>query len=267
MPSHRSIAAVLLCTSLLAASADPTHADAVNDGGFWLNIISQGDLGPEPQRHRIKWWLDGQLRLYGDSGGFGQGLVRPGVGYALTDSTSVWLGYAYIRTDPVTGPPNNEQRIWQQFSWGRHFDKVAFDWRSRLEERWLDSTPTTATGDEVGVRFRQLVGGRMSLDFAPRITPVIWNEVFFNLNDTDWGAQSGFDQNRLFVGLGFKFTPDSRLRVDAGYMNQYIERPTSAQNLSNNLFSLTLQWNFGSEARPAASVAPASHGVAIPGDG
>ncbi len=253
----RSLATALISissfsTALLGLSAAPVRADAVKDGGFWLNIVTQGDLGPGPVTARIKWWLDGQLRLFEDSGGFGQGLVRPGVGYALGGSTSVWAGYAFIRTDPTTGSDFDEQRIWQQFLWSPKFEAFSLDLRSRLEERFLQ------TGSDVGVRFRQLVGGRLPLDFAPRITPMIWNEVFFNLNDTDWTAprtEAGFDQNRFFVGLGFKLEREARLRLDAGYMNQYIRRPGN-QDLSNNLFSLTLQWNFGSRPGPATPAEP-----------
>lgn len=258
MTGIRSIVASFAASVvLLMLSSAPARSDAVQDGGFWLTIIAQGDLGPEPVRHRIKWWLDGQLRLFGDSGGFGQGLIRPGLGYALGDSTSAWLGYAYIRTDPAKGSPFDEQRIWQQFFWGPKIKVVSIDSRSRLEERFVE------TGSDVGVRFRQLVGARMPLDFAPRITPLIWNEVFFNLNDTDWGADAGFDQNRFFVGLGFKIRPESGFRLDAGYMNQYIQR-VGTQDLSNNLFSLTLQWNFGS--RSEAPAKPASPGAELLGE-
>jgi hypothetical protein len=48
------------------------------------------------------------------------------------------------------------------------------------------------------------------------------NELFINANTVDWGPVAGFDQNRVFVGVGYKI--DSSLRAEVGYMNQYINR-------------------------------------------
>ncbi len=43
-----------------------------------------------------------------------------------------------------------------------------------------------------------------------------------NLNTVDWGPVAGLDQNRVFVGVGYKFDPV--FRTEIGYMNQYINR-------------------------------------------
>jgi Protein of unknown function (DUF2490) len=47
--------------------------------------------------------------------------------------------------------------------------------------------------------------------------------VFVNLYDSDWWprlqSHLGFDQNRAFVGLGYRFSPE--IKTEVGYMNQH----------------------------------------------
>lgn len=65
---------------------------------------------------------------------------------------------------------------------------------------------------------------------------LLWNETFLTFNDTDWGQRSGFDQNRALVG-GY-FQPHARLRLEAGYMNQYIRGSGAAPDRTNDVLSL-----------------------------
>jgi hypothetical protein len=46
--------------------------------------------------------------------------------------------------------------------------------------------------------------------------------VFFAFNDTAWGQQAGFDQNRAFAGVGWFL--DDAVRLEAGYMNRLVHR-------------------------------------------
>ncbi|PCC74100.1 Protein of unknown function [Nannocystis exedens] len=53
---------------------------------------------------------------------------------------------------------------------------------------------------------------------------IVWDEVFFHLNETAFTTERGFDQNRAFVGLGYDTKP---VRVEVGYINQYVRRSTT----------------------------------------
>ncbi len=64
----------------------------------------------------------------------------------------------------------------------------------------------------------------------------------FNLNNTDWGARSGFDQNRFFFGLGYKLNESGSLSLEVGYLNQYLYR-RSATDRMNHIFSVNLFLN------------------------
>lgn len=226
-----------LLSQLLAFSPGMLHAQTIDDTGQWLAVFGNGDIGSEESIYRFKWWFDGHARFFDDTDGFGQSIVRPGIGYPFGDTSIVlWAGYGWIRTSPAANPVFDEHRIWQQITWTEEFEPTTIGFRSRLEQRFVE------TGSDTGWRFRQLVSLRRPLDAAPRLSLVVWNELFLHLNDTDWGANAGFDQNRIFVGFGLKCNPDSSCRIEIGYMNQYVNR-FQQDNLSNHILSINLYWN------------------------
>ena len=89
----------------------------------------------------------------------------------------------------------------------------------------------------MGWRFRLFVKLIQPIAFNSHLRIVAYDEIFFALNDTDWGARAGFDQNRLFVGLAWQFVKGRTIEV--GYLNQFIER-NGKDNLMNNLLSINL---------------------------
>lgn len=195
----------------------PSVAPAVDgDSGAWL-IVSATDRFPSNDAQspsRWHYWIDAQAR-YPDAGsGANQLLIRPGIGYSISPTMSVWGGYARFRTHGASGNTVTEDRYWQQLSWrlGKLGD-ASVSTRFRLEQRDL------STGSDTGVVLRaqlklvrKLAAGG-DTDFIASIEP------FFDLQDTDWGADSGLSQNRLYLGLGWKLT--NKTGIEVGYQNQY----------------------------------------------
>lgn len=67
-----------------------------------------------------------------------------------------------------------------------------------------------------------------------------WDEVFIHLNDTDFGTRAGFNQNRAFVGFGWKWNPETpKSRVEIGYLNQFIDSRTGSDRM-NHLLAVNL---------------------------
>jgi hypothetical protein len=224
----------LLTCFVLLLWAQRACAQSVDDAGQWNALFAQGDFAAVGcENDRIKWWFDGHIRLLDDADGFNQSIVRPGIGWSLNERSTVWVGYAWIRTAPLSGSEFDESRIWQQWTWSNGIENWKFAHRSRFEQRLVE------TGDDLGLRYRQLFRAQYNFPALPRMTLVGWNELFYNLYDADWGAQSGFDQNRAFAGLGFKPKPDSRWTVEIGYLNQVIEVP-SGSDRNNHILSLNL---------------------------
>ena len=222
----------LLISFILMPWADRACAQAVDDAGLWNAMLTQGNFeafGLEDTK--LKWWFDGHLRYLDDAGGFNQSIVRPGIGWTLNERSTVWAGYGWIRTSALSGLEFDEHRIWQQWTWSKNLEDWKLGLRSRFEQRFV------GTGDDLGLRFRQFFRATHKLPSVPKMTLVGGNEIFYNLNHTDWGAQGGFNQNRVFAGLGYKPSPECHWRVEIGYLNQVIEIP-SGRDRSHHILSL-----------------------------
>lgn len=208
-------------------------AKTVDDFGIWGAIQGQGSFThADPESSKWQWWMEGQARWFDNVDQLGQSIIRPGVGYKLTDQVSVWLGYAWIRTQSANNDHTDEHRIWQQLSWDKPYAWGSLSTRTRLEQRFLN------TGDDTGWRFRQFLKYTHPL-FTERVYLSLWDEVFVNFNDTDWGANSGFGQNRLFAGFGVFIDSKKHYRFELGYLNQFISRE-SQDDLMNHLISGSL---------------------------
>lgn len=167
-------------------------------------------------------------------------LIRPAIGYRLSDAMVGWLGYAWTPFW-TEGPTafNDEHRLWQQWSWDIAF-AGGLQLRTRLEERIRETF-----GDDIAVRFRQQV--RQFIPFATDglLHFSLWDEVFFALNNatSNQGAnwqEAGFDQNRAFVGLGC-FTASNRIiRIETGYLNQVMNQPADAPYAMNHVWMTSI---------------------------
>jgi hypothetical protein len=228
--------ALVLVAIMHLTTASPARADPHHDAGLWFMAAAQGPISKEnPRLSRWRWWFDGHARFFEDSDGYGQSIVRPGVGYAISDKSTLWVGYGWIRTSPPSGSDFDENRIWQQWTTSASLATATLSWRSRLEQRFVEG------GDDVGWRFRQFVKLSQPIAFDSRLRLVGYDEIFFGLNTTDWGAQGGLDQNRLFAGLGWQVEQGTNIEV--GYLNQFVRRQ-GTEDLMNHILSLNLLLRF-----------------------
>jgi len=225
---------IIFVVAMLEVSA--ARAGTEHGRGLFLMLASQGAVDREsPNLSRLRWWFDGHGRFFEETDGYGQSIVRPGLGWAVTEKSTLWLGYGWIRTSPAQRPDFDENRIWQQWTTSFSLAKVKFGWRSRLEQRFVEG------GNDMGWRFRQFIKVVRPIGFDSHLRLVAYDEIFFALNDTDWGARAGFDQNRFFVGLAWQFVPGRS--VEVGYLNQFVER-NGPDNLMNNILSINFLVNF-----------------------
>lgn len=216
----------LALLSFLAGSTVGSAAHADDTQG-WLALSING---PASRDSRLLVWFDAHARYRNDAQDLDVTILRPGVGWRVGKSLDLWVGYARVDTQRP-GPDLEEDRAWQQATY-----PVA-EWfggrltgRTRLEQRFR------ATGSDTGWRVRQFFRYARPLEADRRFGLLLSNETFLTFNDTDWGQRSGFDQNRALVG-GY-FQPHPRLRLEAGYMNQYIRGPGAAPDRTNDVLSL-----------------------------
>ena len=206
--------------ALALLSSGVVAAQSVHDFGTWFSINTAGKLNHRCcEDSKMRWWFDGHLRYLDDSGGFNQSIIRPGIGYALNENATLWLGYAWINSLPPNGNPVfDENRVWQQLLWSKKYQATTAFSRSRLEQRFVE------TGSDTGWRFRQFFKLDQPFVWQEKLSFVTWDEMFFDLNSTDFGQNGSFSQNRAFVGLGWKFDGPHKPKIEVGYLNQFIRR-------------------------------------------
>lgn len=225
------LATATLMLSLLGYSA-ASYAEVEEDGRFWLNLTMEGSLS---QEHKLGWYMELQPRFKEEGREHDQTLIRPAINYKLSDRASIWLGYADVRTHAASGT-NHEQRWWQQFlyTFPPTASGIVLTSRTRFEQRNFD------IGDDTGYRVRQLVRAIKKVNGSDSLSWLVWDELFISTRSTDWGALSGFDQNRAFAGIAWQAAPNARLEV--GYVNQYVR----GENLDrmNHILSTSLFLRF-----------------------
>lgn len=214
----------LLAAASLLASAPALAAQ--EDEQVWLAQFSTIEVGD-----KVLLFSDVQFRLTDGADRLGQVLVRPAVGYRITPSDTLFLGYAYVRTEPLNGAPTDEHRMFQQalvrIAGGP--GKVTLTGRTRLEQRWLEGR------SDMGWRLRQQV--RMDAPVAKGVNAIVWAEPFVNFDTTSWGQRAGLDQVRVFGGVGLPLARG--IALEAGYSGQYVNR-YNAPDRMNHIGSLSL---------------------------
>ncbi|HEY2798152.1 MAG TPA: DUF2490 domain-containing protein [Thermoanaerobaculia bacterium] len=234
----RSLPRVLACAFALLALTGRVSAQQTEDFGVWLGGFVNGKLPPSLNSDRGAWrlWMDVQVRFGDDASRFAQGLLRPGIGYALGGGWTIWAGYAYIRTEPpYAASTTTENRIWEQATWAGAIGATALSSRTRLEQRFV------STGRETGWRLREFIKGSRPLASQSIWYAVVSDEFFVNLNSTDFGATAGSDRNRFFVGPGARLS--KAVSVEIGYLNQYTFR-ANGPDKNDHLLATNLFWSY-----------------------
>lgn len=210
--------------------------DLLQDAGSWVQAVGEGSLkviDPSLEKERI--WLEGQTRFDNNWNNWYQGMARAAIGYSLSDRATIWAGYSWIPTHNVGKNYISEQDVWPAFRYVLPTDIGTFTFRTMIESNFL-------LGNEVRVRPRQMVRFMHPLDIEPRLSLITWDEFFIRANTTPYGGKSGFDQNRIFAGLGWTF--NKNIRTEAGYLNQYLDDATHTNNTMHHLIMGSLFFNF-----------------------
>lgn len=206
------------------AAVSGTAAAADHDGQTWLTAESAFDLGDQ-------WSLDleAQARFRDFADRLGQTQYKATLSRSVTDTVSVGAGYGRMIAHNPNAPDAHENRLWQQAVWKPgEIAGASLAVRARLEQRFI-------AGD-TGWRARSRISAKRTL--GGDLYAYGSGEVYFFLNDTRWGARSGFDQLRLGAGLGFPLS-DS-VGIEAGYLNR-LKRINRAEDQMSHIISVTLK--------------------------
>lgn len=190
-------------------------------GTFKLN--EKWGLHTEVQFRRDKLITDPQQNLY-----------RTGINYTLNNKLSLRAGYALAETFNYGSIPLNnlgkqftEHRIYQMASLSDKAGIFEISHRFMLEQRWIGryTSPSLTKEDDfiflnrMRYMFRTNIPlkGRIIADKTPYLS--VYDEILIgfgrNVNE------NVFDQNRLAVLIGYRFSP--KVRLEGGFLNQTLQ--------------------------------------------
>lgn len=222
----------LIVAAFAAIPSFSARAETIQDTQAWVNLTAIGSVSGD-----IAYFAELQPRFGDGVSRRNQLLLRGAIGWKLSPSVTLYQGYAHVETPVKKEPSFNEERSFQQLSWniGKPLGG-ALSSRTRLEQRWRSD------GGDTGWRLREMLRYEHALS-EDRQGPaaLLWSELFVALNDTDWGARSGFDQLRTFVGVELPIGGASTAEI--GYINQTIDQ-TLGRTRINHAASVTAWFRY-----------------------
>jgi len=165
------------------------------------------------------------------------GIVRFGYTYYINDQVRATAGYAFANhfsyRDGVPDYP--EHRPWQQIQWVEKKSWLTLMQWVRLEERFRRKIEDGELRSDYNFNYRVRYNMAFTIPLKGKQVAAKVPFIFINdevhLNFGDEIANNYFDQNRLFVGVGYQFT--SHLNAHLGYMHvfQQLAQPYSFRSI------------------------------------
>ncbi|PPD35950.1 MAG: hypothetical protein CTY19_01560 [Methylomonas sp.] len=223
---------------IISFYASNAFSGSVNDDwSVWLSNTYQTDFGGS----KYLAFLELAPRTRNDNAEFSQSIVRPLIGYKLTEKLQIGLSYTwqgeYSQQADFDLATNDAM---QQLQWIDNLTpQLNFQYRFRLEQRFF------AHEDDIGHRMRHRVRFVYSLTDSNAYL-IAADELFVYFNSIDEGrlshsVQTGVNQNRTYLGVGYKLTPE--LNIDTGYQLQYVHNYGTA-DLVNHVWLTNVNVNF-----------------------
>lgn len=216
----------LLVAVLLLGPASRSVSANEHDSGIWSTVSVATPLAQK--------WSAGMLvqtRVNNHFGDLERTVLRPSLTYKATEAFALTAGYDAHFLERRAGD-RIEQRLWQQVSTGTQTGAIKWTGHARLEERFIEDVSGT------GLRLRLKARAQAAIGHDTWYA-AISNEYFTNLNDLNGGPQSGFDQNRFFVGIGGAV--NDHIATEFGYQMQLINRLGEDVMVHQLVLSLSLK--------------------------
>ncbi|RYG47394.1 MAG: DUF2490 domain-containing protein, partial [Chitinophagaceae bacterium] len=226
----RTILVALLLFSSLSAISQRSHF------GTWNVITTRVTLSE-------KWGFYNELQLRSQSfyNDHFYHEVKGGVSYAINKNFVVLLGVGDYQTytdggnfvKPVTA---HETRLWQQLTMNHYLERIKFEHRYRIEQRWFNTGYRN--------RFRYRLNTAVPLNhkkMGPKTFYLAaFNEIFLT------NKPPYFERNRLFAGTGYQMS--KHFTIQPGYVYQFDYRNNIG--LGKHFFQLTLTIDINAHKSP-----------------
>ncbi|MEQ1745108.1 MAG: DUF2490 domain-containing protein [Saprospiraceae bacterium] len=237
----------LFCQSLLAQQI-PVRQYATGENA-WFMYFGSHKFSPRWGVH-----LEAQLRRSDWVASPQQVLFRTGLNYHFSPQVFATMGYCFVETYPYGDQPVKaafpEHRLWEQMQIKSQAGRLEWVNRLRMEQRFvqlpaLDSaTGAYSLGDAVYTN-RMRILNRVSVPFRGNsiedksLYATVYDEVMVNFGK-NVGANI-FDQNRLYVAIGYRLPKIGRLEM--GYLYQTIFKADGVRVEQNHTLQVGLLSN------------------------
>lgn len=234
-PTIRLNATSMMTALVLSANAHATTP--TTDFQTWIPININVKL-----TEQLRGFLEFQPRVGNDNSHLTSMMIRPALGWAVTPKATLWVGYlASIDSTSVTS--NHyviENRAWQGFTWKDTANEKQFIWevRNRLEERFLPHNSDPSIRWRTRIRVEQLIPDHTNWSI------IASEEFFINLNDNSYNRQlqSGMQQNRAYLGFGYRFAPE--FQIETGFLHQHVWKKSPSGDQNNKVWMTNFNLNF-----------------------
>lgn len=176
--------------------------------------------------------FDAQMRSTDELKNIQTILLRPGLNIHFSKKVIGSFGYGFIQNRRMISTVIGEaveHRVWQQLLINQKFGKINSSHRFRLEQRFLPVSKIANNmleqdGNKFANRFRYFTRNIFPLSnqttFSKGFFAGFQDELFFNIGNNAAVNGKTFDQNRLYLSIGYRLNP--KMDIETGYMNQYI---------------------------------------------
>ena len=168
-------------------------------------------------------------------------LGRVGYIYYFSDHLRLVVGDAFVKHYAHgAGPDIPEHRPWQQLQWIEKKKRINIVQWLRTEERFRKTVEEGELTNDYSFNWRFRYNLLLTIPFhGEEITPrspfgIFNNELHVNAGKNI--VNNYFDQNRLFVGLGYQFT--KHFNAQLGYMYVFQQLPAENQFVQINAVRL-----------------------------
>lgn len=163
-----------------------------------------------------------------------QSLLRTGINYRANDRLTLRLGYAWVETFPygdytlqAAGRIFPEHRLYQVATLTNPVGRVDVSHRFMLEQRWVGRflSADSPRPDETSYtnRARYMFRAQVPLN-KPKLEDktaylAAYDEIFLGFGKNV--GENVFDQNRLGLLIGYRFSP--AFRLEGGFLQQLVQ--------------------------------------------
>lgn len=173
--------------------------------------------------------------------------IRAGITYNFTKKLSLAVGVEHNHSRKLVSNISgyfNDKLIWQHLLFVHSSHSFNFIHRLRFEERflsnlYLSNNKIEQDGRNFAERIRYLF--RVTHPFSGKkgfkkgAYMAVQDEIMFNVGDKSAVNGRYFDQNRIYGGLGYRFS--SKFDAEIGYLRQYVVQKNGS-TFNNNALQL-----------------------------